>query len=209
VKILVVGGTHGTGLETVKRGLERGHEVTALARRPERLALQHPALRMVAGDIRDERRVSEAMGGQDAVCVSIFVGPSARRITTFSDGIRSVVGAMSGQGVRRLVAVTGIGAGASRGHGGFLYDRLMRPFFLKSVYDDKDREEEIVRASALDWTIVRPAFLNNRTARRRYRVLTDLAGVTAGWISRADVADFLVGEMESPAHVREAVLLTD
>jgi len=209
MKVLVIGGTHGIGLETTKLALERGHEVVVLARRPERMTLAHPALLAFAGDIRDAPAVEAAVRGCAAVCVSIFVGPSFRRLTTASQGTRNTVHAMSSQGLRRLLVVTGIGAGESRGHGGFLYDHLMRSFLLKSVYDDKERQEELARASDLDWTIVRPGFLTNGRARHRYRALTALDGFKAGWISRADVADFILRELETPAHLREAVLLTD
>ena len=64
--------------------------------------------------------------------------------------------------MKRLIAVTGLGAGDSRGHGGFIYDAVVFPLLLKRVYDDKDVQERIVRSSGLDWTIVRPGLLTNR-----------------------------------------------
>jgi hypothetical protein len=74
--------------------------------------------------------------------------------------------------VKRLIVVTGLGAGDSRGHGGLIYDAIVFPLLLKRVYDDKDVQEWIVRSSGLDWTIVRPGLLTDRPATGHYRVLT-------------------------------------
>ena len=93
--------------------------------------------------------------------------------------------------MKRLIAVTGLGAGDSRGHGGLLYEQLSFPC-LKRVYDDKDVQEWIIRSSGLDWTIVRPGLLTDRPATGRYRVLTAPKDWRFGVISRADVANFLV-----------------
>ena len=78
---------------------------------------------------------------------------------------------MNVAGVKRLITVTGLGAGDSRGHGGLLYDAIVFPLLLKRVYDDKDVQEWIVRSSRLDWTIVRPGLLKDSPATGRYRVL--------------------------------------
>ena len=77
--------------------------------------------------------------------------------------------------MRRLVTVTGFGAGDSRGHGGFVYDALMFPLALKRIYDDKDVQEQMIRASVLDWTIARPGLLTGGAATGRMRVLADKA----------------------------------
>ena len=86
--------------------------------------------------------------------------------TLFSKATRVLVDAMQAKGVKRLLVVTGLGAGDSRGHGGLLYDAVLFPLVLKRVYDDKDVAEQIVKASGLDWTIVRPGALDERDRRR-------------------------------------------
>jgi putative NADH-flavin reductase len=115
---------------------------------------------------------------------------------------------MKKSGVRRLVCVTGIGAGDSRGHGGFLFDRLFFPLLLKAVYADKDRQESLIQASGIDWVIVRPGFLTNGPLTGRYRAITNLVDVTAGRISRADVAHFILLQLVAPSHLRQTPLLT-
>jgi putative NADH-flavin reductase len=89
----------------------------------------------------------------------------------FSESTRILVDAMKAAVVKRLITVTGLGAGDSRGHGGLLYDAIVFPLLLKRVYDDKDVQESIVRSSGLDWTIVRPGLLKDSPATCSYRVL--------------------------------------
>ena len=127
--------------------------------------------------------------------------------TLFSDSTRILVDAMKAAGVKRLIAVTGLGAGDSRGHGGLIYDAVVFPLLLKRVYDDKDVQEWIIRSSGLDWTIVRPGLLKNSPATGRYRVLTASKDWQFGAISRADVADFLVQQIDDRTLVGTTPLL--
>ena len=86
-----------------------------------------------------------------------------------------------------------MGAGDSAGHGGFVFDNLIFPLLLRKVYADKDRQEEIVRDSGLDWVLVRPSVLNDKSGRGTIRALTDLSDFHGGSISREDVATFRPG----------------
>lgn len=208
MNILIVGATRGIGRQLLGQALAAGHTVTALVRDPQRLAVTHQELRVVKGDILDPESVTLAVTGQDAVCCSIGVKVPWIRVTLFSEGTRVLLQAMSKAGVRRLICVTGIGAGDSRGHGGFLYDRIFYPLLLWPIYADKDRQEALIRASATDWTIVRPGFLTNGPPTGNYRAVTDLSGVTAGKISRADVARFMLDELKANRHLGQAPLLT-
>ena len=209
MRVLVIGGTSGIGLETVKLALARGHEVSAMARRPERMTLTHARLRTIKGDITHPDAVSAAVDGHDAVVSTIGIGPTRKSVTVFSTGMKNVLAAMDEHGVARLIAVTGIGAGDSRGHGGLVYDVFTRPVLPKTIYADKDREEELIRASDTDWTIVRPGFLEDGPSRAQYRVIQDLAGISAGDIDRADVAHFIVYALESGRYVGTTPLLTN
>ena len=147
----------------------------------------------------------------DVVIQTLGVDISSRaifeRTTLFSRSTRIVVDAMKAAGVKQLIAVTGLGAGDSRGHGGFLYDTLAFPLLLKRVYDDKDTQESIIKSSGLDWTIVRPGLLTNRPATGQYRVLTAPKEWRFGTISRADVADFIVRQIDDRALIGATPLL--
>jgi putative NADH-flavin reductase len=208
-RVLVVGASRGIGLETVKAALTAGHEVRALAR--SAVAIDDARLEKVAGDALDPPTIERSLAGIDAVIETLGAafGPRAmlEGTTLFSKATRALVDAMTKSGVRRLIAVTGFGAGDSRGHGGFLYDAIVFPIVLKRVYDDKDVQEQIIRRSGLDWTIVRPGMLTSGPATGQYRVLTEPASWKAGAISRADVADFLVRQIADRGHIGKTPLL--
>jgi nucleoside-diphosphate-sugar epimerase len=202
--VLVIGASRGIGLATVRALLAAGHTVRALARRARDIAIEDARLEKLDGDALDRATVDRALAGVDAViqCLGVAFTPEAllKGTTLFSKATRILVDAMRAGGVRRLVVVTGFGAGDSRGHGGFLYDAVIFPLLLKRVYDDKDVAEQIVRASGLDWTIVRPGGLTNGPATGRYRVLVEPDSWRAGMISRADVADFLAKQVADTAY---------
>lgn len=208
-KILVIGGTSGIGLETVKLALARGHTVTVIARRAPSAPITSERLKYIQGDITNPADVTAAINGQDAVVTTVS-GPLGRKpVSVFSVGAGNVLAAMGTSGVKRLVAVTGIGAGDSRGHGGFGYNHIVQPFMLGGMYADKDREEASIRASAVDWTIVRPGALTDKAAEHRYWVVQKMDGVSSGSISRADAAHYIVGAIESGQDSHTAVLLTN
>lgn len=208
MKVLIIGGTRGVGREVVLAAHAAGHELTLLARNAERISLPVTGVRVVAGDAGDAADIERAVAGQHAVVWTVGVGPTRRPVDLFSRGTQFLLAAMTKHGVRRLVCVTGVGAGDSRGHGGFLYDRIVQPLFMKTVYEDKDRQEAQLRASDADWTIVRPGLLTNGPATGLTRVLTSLDGITAGKVSRADVAAFIVEQLASDEYRKTAVLLT-
>ena len=109
--------------------------------------------------------------------------------------------------VKRLICVTGLGAGDSRGSGGFLYSVALH-LLLGRIYDDKDVQERIVRRSKLDWVIVRPVILTSGPRTKAYRALVDPRDWTCGFISRADVADFLVKQIDNDAFLHKTPVLT-
>jgi uncharacterized protein YbjT (DUF2867 family) len=208
MKILVLGATGGTGRLIVGEAVARGRDVAALVRSKANAAGLAGA-ELVEGDARDQAALTRAIAGCDGVVSSLGTAMSPfREVTLLSTATRALVGVMARQNVKRLVCITGMGAGDSRGHGGFLYDRLFQPLLLRKVYEDKDRQEDIIRASALDWIIVRPTLLNDEPARGRIRALTDLSGVHGGKIARADVADFVVRQLTADTWLRKAPLIT-
>jgi putative NADH-flavin reductase len=208
MKIGIIGVTRGIGYALLTLALEEGHDVTALAREPAKLKERNSGLRIIQGDILDSASVKALAAGQDAICSCIGIMPTWKRVDVFSRGARNILAAMDNQSGQKLVAVTGIGAGDSRGHGGFFYDRLFNPLLLKSIYEDKDREEAIIMACGVPWLIVRPGFLTNGPRTGQYRVIDDLSGIKAGKISRLDVADFILKELVTPRHFRKTPLLT-
>jgi uncharacterized protein YbjT (DUF2867 family) len=208
MKILVLGATGGTGRLIVTQALARGYEVRALVRSPEKAAgLEGAEIRV--GDARDEAALRQALQGVDGV-VSVLGTPASpfRQVTDLSTATRSLVNAMRAEGVKRLVCITGMGAGDSAGHGGLLFDRLIFPLLLRKVYDDKDRQEAIVRASGLDWVLVRPSVLNDKASGPAIRALVDLSDFHGGSIARTDVARFVLDQVQSDAWLHRAPLIS-
>jgi len=209
MKFLLIGATGRTGEAIVEQGLAQGHDITALVRDTSKVSSSDRHLHWVEGDILNAQDVDSAMAGQDAVICSLGTGVTFKHVTLFSDGTQHLLEAMRKHAVRRIVCITGIGAGDSRGHGGFFYDRIVEPTVLHTIYEDKDRQEALLRDSDTDWIIVRPALLTNDEATGQYRVLLDLTGVTVGKIARADVAAFVLQQIASDDFIRKTPLLTD
>lgn len=166
-KIVILGATGPTGRHIVAQAVARGYDVTVLVRSPEKAA-ELKGAKIVVGDARNEKVLRQAIKGRDAV-VSALGTPASpfREVTLLSTATRALVNAMKAEQVSRLIAVTGLGAGDSKGHGGFLFDNLIYPLLLRKVYADKNRQEAIIHGSDVDWTIVRPSILNNKQETNR------------------------------------------
>ncbi|MBY6265437.1 SDR family oxidoreductase [Azospirillum sp. 412522] len=207
-RILVLGATGGTGRLIVRQALDRGYDVAALVRSPEKAAGLDGAT-LIVGDARDGTVLRRALQGRDAV-VSALGTPASpfRGVTLLSSATRALVDAMKAERVGRLVAITGIGAGDSAGHGGFLFDSLIFPLLLRKVYADKNRQEAVVRESGLDWVLVRPSVLNDKPGRGTIRALTDLSDFRGGTIARADVARFVLDQLRDGTWTHRAPLIT-
>ena len=206
MKVLIIGATGATGKILMREALEQGHEVTALARNPSTVAPEDHRLRVLQGNALDVPSVEAAVVGQDAVLSAL--GTRSRGPTTlFSESTHNLIAAMDKHGVRRLVCITGIGAGDSKGHVGFLYDRIIRPFVVRNVYEDKDRQEEAIEQSDLEWVIVRPARLTDEPARGEYKVYLK-GSYKAKTISRADVADFMLAQVTDDTYVHKMPVIS-
>jgi putative NADH-flavin reductase len=205
---LVLGATGGTGRLIVSHALARGYDVVALVRSLEKGSALEGAT-LIVGDARDERVLRSALNGCDSVVSALGTGASPfRKVTLLSTATRALVSALKAQQVSRLVCITGIGAGDSAGHGGFVFDKLLFPLLLRNVYADKNRQEAIVTDSNLDWTLVRPSVLNDKPGHRPVRSLTDLSGFHGGTISRQDVAQFVVEQLYADTWLRRSPLIT-
>jgi uncharacterized protein YbjT (DUF2867 family) len=207
MNIIVIGASQGTGALAVRAALDKGHKVTAFARSPQKLAMEHAQLRRLTGDFHQAASVDAAVPGHDAVIVTASA-PSLSAFKAnphyFSQGTGYVIDAMKKAGVNRLVVLSALGVGDSL--------PLLNPFvralavgwLLRVPFEDHERQEDQVRASGLDWVVARPGRLTNGAAGKRY-VKTTAVERVPGSISRADVADFLVDACEGPAWVGHAV----
>lgn len=211
MRILVTGATGRTGQQIVRQALAAGHDVTALVRSQDAAAPLLPGARLVVGDGRDTAALTRALDGCEAVVSALGTRKVTllKKVTVNSESTRALVGAMKKQGVRRLVCITGLGAGDSAGHGGFMYDRIIKPLILRTIYHDKDRQEAVVRGSGLDWIIVRPSVLTDKPASGQIVAITNLDGFHGGHISREDVASFVLQQVKSDQWLRQTPLISE
>jgi putative NADH-flavin reductase len=207
MKIGIIGASKGIGYSLLNLALEEGNEVSILVRDPSKIEINNSRLNIVKGDIRNLDSVKSVVTGQDAICICIGIAPTNKPVDVFSKGVENVLSAMATESSQKLISVTGIGAGETKGHGGFLYDKILNPLLLKSIYADKDRQEAIIKASKVEWLIVRPGFLTDGERTGKYRVIDDLSGIKAGKISRLDVADFILKQLTNPTHFGKTPLL--
>lgn len=208
--VLVIGGTGPTGIEICKQLLEAGIKVRVLVRPLSRLPSDLlPLLEVAQGDVLNSDAMIAAMRGIDAVVSALGTPLQRKPITLLSRGTQNIVHAMQQAGITRLLCITGMGTGDSRGHGGFLYDCVILPLLLGQIYIDKERQELIVRASEMDWTLIRPAFLTNGIRTGQYRCINQFERHDRmGKISRADVAHFVVQELLHGVYLRRIVNLS-
>ena len=205
VRLLIVGATGGTGRQLVAQALERGFAVTALVRDPSRMKTSHPQLTVVRGDVLDEGSVDAAMRGQEAVLSALGHRRYFSPTRILSEGTRNILRAMEAHGVSRFVCETSLGIGDSAGRMGLYYTFFTIPVVLPFYFWDKTRQERIIAESSVTWTIVRPGVLTNGEKRGRYRHGSRIGSFL--WtvrISRADVADFMLNQLESDMYLRTA-----
>lgn len=208
MKLAIFGATGRTGRELVKQALERGHSVRAFARNPGKLDLKHDRLEVVQGDVQDPAAVQEAVAGVDAVLSAL--GPTQNKPDhQVTAGTRNILAAMKEQGVRRIIVTGGAGVGDPKDQPK-LIDRLVKGLLLlaaRHVYADMKGAVELVRSSGLDWTVVRLPRLTEDPASGKVRE-GYLGGDVGISIGRADVASFMLDQLDSDRWLREAPVIS-
>ena len=195
MNITIIGASAGVGLETVKRALERNHTVTTLSRSTIQLP-ENQNLISLKGNALNKEDLQKSIENADAVIVALGTGKSMKPTTLYSDFAKILV--ETGKKDIPTVVLTGFGAGKSWDFQPNLFMKLFFKYLLKDVYADKTKMEEIISASDLNWTIVRPGLLKDKPLTGKYKIEPGLfKGVKIGSINRSDVADFMVKEAEN------------
>jgi putative NADH-flavin reductase len=207
MRVLIFGATGGTGRELVLQALQKGYDVSAFVRTPSKLTIQTSRLHIVQGDIQRVESIHSAIPGHDAVLSALgtrSLGPT----TLLSDAAGEIVHTMETHGVRHILWESSLGIGKTRGQLSPLYNWVLIPLLLRHVFADKERQEATIQATRLEWTIVQPAALTNGPRTESYRVGGSACnGRLFPRISRADVAHFMLKELEQRGHVRQVVPL--
>lgn len=197
MKITVIGGSQGTGRNVAEQARDAGNDVTVVSRSGK----VPDGVRSVVGDATDPKVAEEAIAGADAVVITVGGSKGSPRHRT--DVTKAAIEAMRRAGVRRLVVQSSLGAGDSG-------QQLPQPFrlfakvALAKPIADHNAQEDVVRASGLDWTIVRPPGLTDQPATGEWLALeVGDGGTLNGRISRADLAAFILASLDSDAAGRE------
>ena len=208
MRVLIVGASKGIGLETARQALDAAHDVRSFARSATAISESNPRLEKIRGDALKTEDLEAALVGVDVVIQTLGVGLGDlfRPVHLFSDATRVLIAAMRSQGVKRLIGVTGFGAGDSRASISCL-QRLPFQIVFGRAYDDKSLQEKLIKESELDWTIARPGVLTSGPRTGRYRILAEASQWRNGIISRADVAEFLVRQIGDQAYIRKTPVL--
>jgi putative NADH-flavin reductase len=208
MRVLIIGASKGIGLETTRQALDAGHHVRALARSAIAIAISNPSLEKMRGNALKTEDVETALVGVDVVIQTLGVGLGDlfRPVHLFSDATRVLIEAMRSQGVKRLICVTGFGAGDSRASISCL-QRLPFQIVFGRAYDDKSLQEQLIKESELDWTIARPGVLTGGPQTGNCQILSEPTQWRNGMISRAGVAEFLVRQIEDQTYIRKTPVL--
>ena len=205
MKVVVFGSTGGTGREVVRQALEAGYEVTAVARNPSAITMHHGRLKVLRGDVLVPEAVLQAVRDQDAV---VFTVGAADRSPTkiYSVGVRNILFAMRDVKVRRLICVSASGLDP----GVWIQKLIAKPllwWIFKHGYTDMSDMETIVKAGDTDWTIIRPPRLTDGGYTGKYQIAINKQLTSSWFLSRADLADYMVKHLQDSSIYRSTVEL--
>lgn len=209
MKLAILGATGRTGLPLVKQALDAGHEVVALARTPSKMTLKHPHLNVLQGDSLNAADVEKVVSGADVV-LSVLGPVKGTPPNMLGESAKNIVRAMQQHGVRRLITLTGAGVDAPQDQPKFINHVIK--FALKTlsgaVLQDSLNGVQTVQNSGLDWTIVRGPMLTEGEHTGKYRV--GWVGVgTGARIARADVADFMLKQVNDTKYIHQMPMVSD
>jgi kynurenine 3-monooxygenase len=202
MNLTLIGASRGTGAVLARHAVTAGHQVRTVSRTQPTPVIGADA---VIADATDVEALRSVVSGADAVIVTLGA-PARATGTPRTDATLAVIEAMTAEGIRRLVVQSSYGVGDSYATVPFLLKRVVFPLFLTRAIADHTAQEEVVNASGLDWTVVRPASLTDAPASGAVGFGPSAGGpTTPSRISRADLADLLLSAAADPSMSGRAV----
>jgi putative NADH-flavin reductase len=210
MRLTVFGANGPTGRHLVHQALAAGDRVAAVTRHPDSIPPRE-GLTVVGADVNDTDAVDAAIAGSDAVLSALGVSYSRKPISVYSQGVTNIIAAMHRHGVKRLVVVSSAPLDpAYRASDSSFFTRVMEPLFMRrpgrTTYEDMRRMESLVRASDLDWTIIRSCWLFDAAAVTDYRLAENSAG--GMFTARADLAASMLAQLADDRFVRKVIGVT-
>ena len=202
MKLIIFGSTGTVGRHIVTQALKQGHAVTAFSRKPEVLDITHVNLTHATGDVLDAECVAKAVQGHEIVVCALGAGMKG---TVRSVGTAHIIQAMERHGIRRLICQSTLGIGDSYGNLNFFWRYIMFGMLLRLAFADHVAQENLVVKSNLDWTIIRPGAFTDGPATGKYKHGFSAHETNLSLdISRADVAGFILKQLEDKTYLRQA-----
>jgi putative NADH-flavin reductase len=208
MKLVVFGATGFSGQAILKLALSKGFQVTVLVRNKSAITIQNENLTVIQGNVLDSNDVKKALEHQDAVIQCLGVGGKGDgKPTTFiSDATKIVVEEMEKQQIKRLIAMSNVGAGNSLAFQPWFFTKIILPYFmkwLKVIIDDKNRMEPIIMNSELDWTIVRCPNIVDKSPKGNIHATLDGKGLKLA-VTLGDMAEFIMHQLTDNTYSRQA-----
>jgi putative NADH-flavin reductase len=208
MKVIIFGTTGFSGKAILKETLSQQHQVTVLVRNKSAIQIQDKNLKIVEGNVLDKYTVAEVLKNSDAVIQCLGVGGKGNgKLTTFiSDATKIIVEEMEKQQIKRLIAMSNVGAGNSISFQPWIFTKIILPYFmkwLKVLIDDKNRMEPIIMNSELDWTIVRCPNIVDKTPKGNVHATLDGKGLKLA-VTLGDMAEFIVQQLINASYSKQA-----
>jgi putative NADH-flavin reductase len=203
-KIALLGASGQTGQQFLIQALAKGYSVKALVRNPEKITQKSPNLTLIKGDILNQNDVNQCLEGTDIV-VSLFGRVKDSPDWLQANGTQNLLNAMQKHKIERIISLSGGGLPFPEKDEPKFVDKLIRTIMkiaTPKILNDAIKHAEELRKSGLKWTIVRGPRLTNDPQVGQYRI--GWVGVNGSTkISRADLADFLVKQLEDASFTHQ------
>lgn len=203
-KIIIFGATGGTGQQLIIQSLAKGHHVSAFVRSPQKLQIQNRMLSVIKGDVLNYNEVHGAMNGHKIV-FSCLGMPASDKTNLRTVGTANIIKAMESHKVNRFICQTSLGYGDSKEVLPWHMKYLVVPFILKNAFKDHESQEQVIQNSKTEWTIIRPGNMTNGKRTGKYKYGFQPTDKIKLKISRSDVADFMLRQIESKEHLYKKV----
>jgi putative NADH-flavin reductase len=208
MKVIISGATGFSGQAILANSIKQGHEVTILVRDASKIPIKHQNLTIVEGNVLNPQTVASVLHHQEAVIQCLGVGGKGDgKPTTFiSDATKIIVDEMQNKKIKRLIAMSNVGAGNSIAFQPWFFTKIILPYFmkwLKVIIEDKNRMEPIIMNSNLDWTIVRCPNIVDKPAKGRCNATLDGKGLKLS-ITLSDLSKFMVDQLKQTAFIKQA-----
>lgn len=210
MKITIFGATGATGKNVVEQALAQGKEVNVFVRNPKKMNIKNDKLIVTQGDVTNAQAVEKAVVAVDGVIVTLGASPDMQADIVMEEATRNIINAMKKHGVKRIIIQSSYPMSGSKEGVAFLKEMGMgdeQIAMIQPILDDKAKQEDAVRDSRLEYTIVRPLILNDESKTGKYRVGENLEIKVGDAISRADVADFMLKDLTENKFIGKTVTL--